>query len=124
MKEVWLEVLFDHKIICAFIQNSWKLNKIGKLVLANMTKYILVLFLNSECMLVSLIYSFLLQLTVGQPHYGAEGNLTCTAQRNLSAQVILRVIGARRMQWANHLGPKSKQRSFDSADTWGAFNSL
>ena len=74
MKEVWLEVLFDHIIICAFIQNSWKLNKIGKLVLANMTKYILVLFLNSECMLGSLIYSFLLQLTVGQPHYGAEGN--------------------------------------------------
>ena len=27
-------------------------------------------------------------------------------------------------QWANHLGQKSKQRSFDSADTWGVFNSL
>ena len=27
-------------------------------------------------------------------------------------------------QWANHLGPKSKKRSFDAADIWGVFNSL
>ena len=27
-------------------------------------------------------------------------------------------------QYANHLGPKSEQRLFDSADFWGVFNSL
>ena len=26
-------------------------------------------------------------------------------------------------EYANHLGPKSEQRLFDSADFWGVFNS-
>ena len=28
-----------------------------------------------------------------------------------------------KLQYANHLGPKSEQRLFDSADFWGVFNS-